>query len=413
MRTILQKINNLLIIPTSTPTLDNRLATRECTLVQPPTPIYNRRFGRAFCLGGPLSTADLHIAVQTILIRCVLPVLIFEYRGQPRETRQSSKMERDSRRISLQDGIALCGSSLPSEPVDEGPKSPDSLFSVDSAELGYSSSCHDPENDPAIVDYCSQGPDIDDESMEPACHFDCTDRAIIPFPAVRGLYYLPNLIDHSTENEWMSEISKLNFSNNHSNNQMMFFSRPNFSLPVSSAERHRPDLTPREHSFLNWPPFLVDLILHLPHLLSSLDPPENDLDHLTDLFFGSEKRDLPWQAIINLYRPGEGIEQHLDLVERFDEIILGISLGSNVAMEFQPFAPNKRESRQKLYLQQRSGYIIAQDARYDWTHGIRANQPYDWVYDSSSRETRKILRLRTRVSITIRRLKSSADLLKD
>jgi alkylated DNA repair dioxygenase AlkB len=298
-------------------------------------------------------------------------------------------------------------------PEPKAPTSPDSLFSVDSFELTNGAEDLEDYIAPEDAEDYSQGPQIDD-CIEPAHHFDSADRSILPFPAVPGLYYLPDLIDHVTETEWMSEISNLNFFNTQSNNQMMFFSRPKTlsQRPRQETLTQELDYTPGKHSFLNWPRFLVDLIARLPALLSAVNP--NNVDQLNDLLLGPNKADLPWQVIINLYRPGEGIEHHVDLVERFDEIILGISLGSNVAMEFERVDHHAQSSsRQKLYLKQRSGYIISRVARYDWTHGIRANQPYDYVCDSSTLETRKVLRVRTRLSITIRRLKSSADLLKD
>ncbi|KAH9448348.1 hypothetical protein Pst134EB_022333 [Puccinia striiformis f. sp. tritici] len=293
-------------------------------------------------------------------------------------------------------------------PEEQAPMSPDSLFSVDSSENQVDDSVEQESTE-------ERPPSAGIGCVEPACFFDLTSRSIVPFPAVPGLYYLPNFIDHIKESEWMSEISKLNFFSHQSKNQMMFFSCPDEFPEQSPQDDHNQnqDLVhqQQQHSFLNWPTFLVNLIDRLPSLLAAVN--SEDLDHLNDLFFGSDKSNLPWQVIINLYRPGEGIEQHVDLIERFDEIILGISLGSNVAMEFKPVNQNGTNTGHQLYLEQRSGYIIAREARYDWTHGIRANQKYDWVRDSSSHETRKVLRVRTRVSITIRRLKSSADLLKD
>ncbi|KAI9447703.1 hypothetical protein H4582DRAFT_2068309 [Lactarius indigo] len=40
------------------------------------------------------------------------------------------------------------------------------------------------------------------------------------------------------------------------------------------------------------------------------------------------------QAIVNLYRPGEGIAPHVDLLNRFGDGIIGVSLGGGVAMRF-------------------------------------------------------------------------------
>lgn len=257
----------------------------------------------------------------------------------------------------------------------------------------------------------------DGKDFKPARFFVNPNRSILPVQPIPGLYYLPRFIDHSTELDWMNQIGELNLDHRRSHNQMMFFShlKPAYSPGIPSDAGHVDDRSNRvegpQHSFLSWPKFLVELIDRLPSLLSKVNP--NNLDGINDLFFGPQKSRLPWQVIINMYKPGEGIEQHVDLIDRFDEIILGISLGSSVTMQFESTIdqPPEIDRIQRLYLEQCSGYIISRQARFVWTHGISANRSYDWVHDDSNDEIRKILRLRTRVSITIRRLKPNADLL--
>lgn len=83
------------------------------------------------------------------------------------------------------------------------------------------------------------------------------------------------------------------------------------------------------------------------------------------------------QAIINLYRPGEGIAPHIDLLNRFGDGIVGVSLGGGMAMRFeraQEGAGAESEGQvgppYEVWLPPRSVLVLAGEARYEWTHGI-------------------------------------------
>jgi len=81
----------------------------------------------------------------------------------------------------------------------------------------------------------------------------------------------------------------------------------------------------------------------------------------------------PEQVIINDYEPGQGIRPHFDRKDYFDNTIIGVSLGSDCVMEFTP-QENKKENTGKekvyVYMPRRSLYVIEDDARYEWLHGI-------------------------------------------
>ena len=81
------------------------------------------------------------------------------------------------------------------------------------------------------------------------------------------------------------------------------------------------------------------------------------------------------QAIVNLYRPGEGIAPHVDLLRRFGDGIVGVSLGDGgVAMRFARVEPSRRETGDgdayEVWLPSRSVLVLTGEARYEWTHGI-------------------------------------------
>ena len=79
----------------------------------------------------------------------------------------------------------------------------------------------------------------------------------------------------------------------------------------------------------------------------------------------------PEQVIINDYEPGQGIRPHFDRKDYFDNTIIGISLGSDCVMEFTPVSTkeNKKE-KVNIFIPRRSLYVLEDDARYKWHHGI-------------------------------------------
>jgi len=107
----------------------------------------------------------------------------------------------------------------------------------------------------------------------------------------------------------------------------------------------------------------------------------------------------PEQVIINDYLPGQGIRPHFDRKDYFDNTIIGISLGSDCVMEFTP--PDTKETKENrkekinVLLPRRSLYIIEDDARYKWQHGI-AGRKNDKLGDG------QICVRKRRISITFR-----------
>lgn len=76
----------------------------------------------------------------------------------------------------------------------------------------------------------------------------------------------------------------------------------------------------------------------------------------------------PDQLIANEYQPGQGISAHVDCEPCFNNRIASVSLGSACEIEFR-----HRSSDQifKLILAAGSLLVMADEARYDWTHQIR------------------------------------------
>jgi alkylated DNA repair dioxygenase AlkB len=72
------------------------------------------------------------------------------------------------------------------------------------------------------------------------------------------------------------------------------------------------------------------------------------------------------QCIINQYQPGQGIQAHIDS-PLFTNYICCVSVGSGASIDFA-----KDGATKSLYLEPRSLYIMSDEARYQWTHGMKA-----------------------------------------
>ena len=98
----------------------------------------------------------------------------------------------------------------------------------------------------------------------------------------------------------------------------------------------------------------------------------------------------PDQLIINEYKPGQGIANHIDHVKSFKDGIVSVSLGSPVIMDFTSRASGEVR---ELLLEPRSALCLFRAARYKWMHGIQARK-----VDNGVPRT-------TRVSLTFRKMK--------
>jgi len=103
--------------------------------------------------------------------------------------------------------------------------------------------------------------------------------------------------------------------------------------------------------------------------------------------------EVPDQAIINEYAPGQGITRHVDCVPCFGDTILSISLNSACVMTFTRIV---EPIEVPLLLRPRSLTIMRGESRYGWTHGIMARKTDNYMGESITRGRR--------LSITFRRV---------
>lgn len=101
------------------------------------------------------------------------------------------------------------------------------------------------------------------------------------------------------------------------------------------------------------------------------------------------------QMLVNEYLPGQGIALHRDY-EPFDQVGVSISLLSSCVMDLRCVEDNRRES---ILLKPSSLLVLADEARYEWEHGIARRKNDRW--------NGALLPRSRRLSITFRRQKDS------
>ena len=74
------------------------------------------------------------------------------------------------------------------------------------------------------------------------------------------------------------------------------------------------------------------------------------------------------QLITALYRPGAGIDWHVDSTDAFGDVILGVSLGSPCQIDFRPLGESEVW---RLKLLPRSLFVLEGPSRYEFQHRIR------------------------------------------
>ncbi|KAI9574386.1 hypothetical protein HD554DRAFT_2034503 [Boletus coccyginus] len=160
---------------------------------------------------------------------------------------------------------------------------------------------------------------------------------------------------------------------------------------------------------------LPSILIQLLHQLSALLHPWIPSDLHDHLFPSKGAPSRARQAILNLYHPGEGITPHVDLLNRFDDGIIGVSLCGSCVMSFEEAAARgSAESggegkKWDLYLPERSVLVMSKDARYDWKHGI-PGRTHDLVENEDEYHEPCLIKRGIRLSATFRWLLPGADI---
>lgn len=76
----------------------------------------------------------------------------------------------------------------------------------------------------------------------------------------------------------------------------------------------------------------------------------------------------PTQCLVNEYTNNRGIAAHVDNPNCFGDVIIGLSLVDPVYMTFRP--ENDPNGEIKVFLPARSLYVLRDEIRFSWLHGI-------------------------------------------
>ena len=99
----------------------------------------------------------------------------------------------------------------------------------------------------------------------------------------------------------------------------------------------------------------------------------------------------PDQLIINEYKPGQGIANHVDCEPCFGSTIVTISLGSRCIMDFKNL---RTKEKIEVLLEPRSLAVLADEARYNWMHGIASRKTDKFKNNKIQRQLRISLTFR-------------------
>ena len=293
----------------------------------------------------------------------------------------------------------LVATPLDTDTLSDGEQSPDSLFDEPQESPTMFTKLPSPQGARTTVAAYTETENV---------HLTCTDNSVIArqsAPPIPGLFFDPALLLPAdlAESVLHSCMSSFFADPVAGINQVMLFGRAGRENGESSA----------------FPPFLSALLAATSALLRR----HPGLPRETHAMLFPERHELEHaprarQAIVNLYRPGEGIKPHVDLLRRFGDGIVGVSLGSGAVMQFAWDESQPRGGRDdaergggpyEVWLPPRSVLVLTGEARYRWTHGIEP-RVRDKVADVEDGDGWRWDERGVRVSVTFRWLLPGAEI---
>ncbi|KAJ3681382.1 hypothetical protein LUZ60_015871 [Juncus effusus] len=202
-------------------------------------------------------------------------------------------------------------------------------------------------------------------------------RKWVSVKGINGLWLCSNFLSSENQASLLYAILQEGWFSDEHNQAMRFGDLPKWALELSSLIREAvcaPDMKVDEH--LQEGPLPSDLLWREP---------------LFD------------QLIANVYKPGEGICSHVDLL-RFEDGIAIISLESSCVMQFTLTKEEEQEIEKKalsksvpVFLNPGSLVLMSGEARYLWKHGIN-RESNSQVWGGQEIEQKR------RTSVTLRKL---------
>lgn len=189
-------------------------------------------------------------------------------------------------------------------------------------------------------------------------------KIVIQQPVISGLDYIPNWISEQEHNNLLAAIDTMPWETTLKRRVQQYGFLYDYRKAKNMTMSHK-------DNYLGELPLFLDLIAQ----------------RLFDEKIFLEKPD---EVLVNEYLPGQGIAQHIDCLPCFSDTVVAISLGSQCIMDLK-----KDNEIVYKFLDKMSLLIIKGEARYEWSHGIRANKT-DVINGKLVKRTR-------RVSVTFRK----------
>ena len=165
------------------------------------------------------------------------------------------------------------------------------------------------------------------------------DGEAIVLPDISGLEYLPQFLSVVEQATAIRQIDDAPWRSDLERRVQHYGWRYDYSVRTVDRDMHIGPL----------PPWLRDIARRLYNETGLFD-------------------DVPDQAIVNEYEPGQGIAMHADR-QCFGPTVATISLGDDWRMELRP-AGGKADTKVEILLKQGSALLMTGDARRRWFHGI-------------------------------------------
>lgn len=167
---------------------------------------------------------------------------------------------------------------------------------------------------------------------------------LIIHPEIYGLSIVKNVFTEEEENEYIKKIN----SDEHGKICHQIHTAKEFGwkfLPVK--EKTKDDYIEKFPEWLSEIWEKISKRVRVPISRNSLE--KSDPDHV----------------LINTYKIGDGCVAHVDDLNFWTGWVIGVSLGSNCIMEL-----SKSGDIKEIFLPRRSVYVLTDDAKTKWSHGI-------------------------------------------
>lgn len=209
---------------------------------------------------------------------------------------------------------------------------------------------------------------------------------------INGLNYIPNFLSEAEEEQILLIIDSNPFDKFIHRHQQFYGEK--YYHTTNANPIIQPVSTIEDSSCLSMEPFrwLIDKLYSYEL--------ENNLT-----IFGPSKDSSPTQILMNEYVGNMGISNHFDDPDAFGEVIVTISLMNPLWMNLTLPEQHTNQCQElltstKILLERRSLFVMRDDARYEWRHGISKSK---WMFLPSGESVYRDREYR-RISLTIRKV---------